>query len=485
MENRNSMKPLAIVDIFAGPGGLNEGFSNVCEPLGHRSFTSVLAAEMDTNAHETLTLRSFFRTASTEGVSGSYYRYIRGEQSLKFDSKNKDLFVEAQQKSLRVTLGTPDGNNLFDLKLSQVLKDQTHWVLLGGPPCQAYSTARRWTFRTEGGFDLSGDHRAHLYKEYLRIIQKFGPSVFVMENVKGILSSKYFTAIRDDLQQVEFEGFGYNIYSVVQPENDTADPREFLVKAEKYGVPQKRHRVVLLGVRKDIKVVPRKLVPSQVMVSVFDALSDLPKLRSGISKGLNTDEAWIDVVGRYVEQLSEAHGFGVTAIEKLPQSSTSYLSKADKSRYFDWVNDANLKSLPNHTTRGHMQDDLARYLFAALFGKKHGYSPKSEDFPESLAPKHRSWNTGKFNDRFRVQVAHEPATTIVSHISKDGHSFIHYDPAQARSLTVREAARLQSFPDNYFFCGPRTEQFKQVGNAVPPLLAYQIGEIVAELFRDV
>jgi len=132
-----------------------------------------------------------------------------------------------------------------------------------------------------------------------------------------------------------------------------------------------------------------------------------------------------------------------------------------------------------------MASDLWRYIYAAAYAQVHDRSPKLSEYPEALLPNHKNAKTGKFADRFRVQLADHPSSTVTCHIAKDGHYFIHYDPAQCRSLTVREAARLQTFPDDYFFEGPRTEQYKQVGNAVPPYLAEQIGKVVAEILDSI
>jgi DNA (cytosine-5)-methyltransferase 1 len=146
-----------------------------------------------------------------------------------------------------------------------------------------------------------------------------------------------------------------------------------------------------------------------------------------------------------------------------------------------WYHDPKLGGASLHETRAHMRSDLHRYLFASCYAAEFGISPKLTDFPGSLLPDHRNavYDNAPFADRFRVQIGTSPSTTIVSHMAKDGHYFIHPDPSQCRSLTVREAARLQTFPDNYFFEGSRTEQYIQVGNAVPPYLARKIAGVVS------
>ena len=271
-------------------------------------------------------------------------------------------------------------------------------------------------------------------------------------------------------------------------------------------MPQSRHRVFVICIRDDVASVilehalPR-LEKGMSTVSVNDVIGTMPKLRSRLSRN-DFDASWKGTVQDACELLQviqpkmkqeEKKTFDQAlkrAIEMLQgpippfRDAMGGLSIADSCpiELSEWINDENLTALPNNETRGHIDGDLQRYLFAAAFACAFGRSPKASDFPPTLAPKHANWRTGKFRDRFRVQLWDRPSTTITSHISKDGHYYIHPDPAQCRSLTVREAARLQTFPDNYFFHGSRTQQYVQVGNAVPPYLAWQIAKRVWDVF---
>ena len=346
-----------------------------------------------------------------------------------------------------------------------------------------------------------------------------------MENVKGLLSATLkkvgvFRRILDDLRDpgtaIKREGRasggvqkgGYRIYSLTSGkvfENSGIDGA--VIRSELFGVPQARHRVILLGVRDDLPMIaPRTLVAKSV-VSASSVLRDLPKLRSGISpKSEDGGEEWKDHLKAQVARRWANAGTArvsdkglAKAIQKrlekvvVPQAGRGgeFLSLTVGSGYRpDWFSDGKIGGVCNHSSRSHMPEDLYRYFYAACFAKQYSRSPSLSEFPTDLLPEHESVSTaleggGHFSDRFRVQVGARPSTTIVSHISKDGHYYIHPDPLQCRSLTVREAARLQTFPDNYLFCGTRTAQYVQVGNAVPPLLAQQIGEIVRDLLGTV
>jgi DNA (cytosine-5)-methyltransferase 1 len=229
--------------------------------------------------------------------------------------------------------------------------------------------------------------------------------------------------------------------------------------------------------------------------SVSDAIGTMPALRSGISRGQDDASTWRREVVEAAKLLAGMHwgkgddplrhAFSSVAKRLKDGSPTSRTASclpesygASNDELPRWLERPGLRAIAQHETRGHMASDLGRYLFAAVFGAVRGYSPKAADFPLALSPDHRNWHSGVFNDRFRVQLADEASTTVTSHISKDGHYFIHPDPMQCRSLTVREAARLQTFPDDYLFVGNRTQQYVQVGNAVPPFLARQIAGLL-------
>jgi len=229
-------------------------------------------------------------------------------------------------------------------------------------------------------------------------------------------------------------------------------------------------------------------------------------VRSGLSKGQDCPETWHAELKKIdMEDVSNHladHPDRKRILKRLNQiigrrkaRHTETLSREypafDESNQavLNDLHDENLKTITGHEARSHMASDLRRYLFAAAYAEITGISPKLSDFPPTLLPSHRNVELGRtgkmFSDRFRVQTAEGGSTTVTSHISKDGHYFIHYDPEQCRSLTVREAARLQTFPDNYKFEGPRTSQYHQVGNAVPPYLSRQIAGIIADVLAEI
>jgi len=509
--------PVPIVDLFAGPGGLGEGFASCTTGAQQPSFEVRLSIEMDLDAHTTLELRSFFRQFPQGAAPEEYYQRLRGTIT------TEELFAchpaqaaRARAEAWRAELGKVPTKELHE-RIRQAVEGSPQWVLCGGPPCQAYSTVGR---SRRGGI-ADDDKRIYLYREYLRILAEHEPSVFIMENVKGLLSSRVagsglFPQILADLHTPgpavghKRSTAQYRVLSLVNAPrrfdvtgNPQFDPQEFVIRSEQFGVPQSRHRVILLGVREDLwnTSVPI-LTPAPREVPVSQVLQGLPKLRSGLSRTTDGPEEWRTALEEVLsagllKTLPNGHYMEVrrAVIEGL-DAVRNY--RADRGGEFvpchasigyrpDWYLDPRMGGVANHASRPHMASDLHRYLFATAYAKVVGRSPELRDFPIALLPQHRNvTEVGKelyFDDRFRVQVPNRPSTTVTCHIAKDGHYYIHPDPAQCRSLTVREAARIQTFPDNYLFCGTRTAQYRQVGNAVPPLLAQQIAHVVLGILR--
>ena len=413
---------LSFIDLFAGAGGLSEGFVQAgFEPVAH--------VEMNEFAAKTLETRSAYYYLKANDNLELYYRYLRAELT------REQFLGNIPEKYLKPviceTMSDRSLPNLFR-KIDGIMGERgikTVDVIIGGPPCQAYSLVGRAQSK-HMETPMSEDPRNNLYKLYGRFLKRYQPRMFVFENVMGIESAnggRTWKNIQKYLKRV-----GYEIECHEQ-------------NAKYFGVLQNRRRMIIVGWLKEsgLKYPDFQEVKTDAIVN--DLLKDLPILHPG---------------------------------EGASEYRTSHMS--------DYVRDTGIRTcsdvLTLHKSRPNKDRDIAIYKKAIELwseGKRLNYN----GLPDELKT-HK--NRSAFLDRFKVVEGNEPyCHTMLAHISKDGHYFIHPDPEQHRSITVREAARIQSFPDNYYFEGPRTAQFVQIGNAVPPLMAKGIAEgIAAELKGD-
>lgn len=522
-----------LIDVFAGCGGFSEGFLAYD---GVHQFDLALAVDNDNHAHRTHLLRTFVHQFDVPPEE--YYALIRSPKTPD-EKKIDELYLaypeEADAAEYRVLCAELGAGDAADREIHDLidcrLQGRRDWVLIGGPPCQAYSIAGRSRNRAKEGYEAAEDKRHFLYREYLKIIAEHWPAVFVMENVPGVIHSKVgnkgiWKKILEDLADPvsaldmmdyagEYEGYG--LYSLVEPDRGhdlfkrpLIEPDEFIVECDQYGVPQSRKRVFVLGVRSDLvdaKVSPVQLVPADREINCGEVIEDLPRLRSAFSQKYgDSNDTWLDFMKTFDSQNWWEDSEELAQIRKVAQKHLSRLRlpKAGTGGSYvrgrkvgsgiptpmrEWLVDERLDGACNHESKAHMPKDIHRYLFAACHTLVNENLLRLVHFPKDLLPEHenidatdsKALSHSNFADRFAVQAKNRPARTVVSHIAKDGHYYIHPDPSQGRSFSVREAARIQTFPDNYFFPGPRTEGYRQVGNAVPPYLARQIAAIVDDV----
>lgn len=422
---------IRFLDLFAGAGGLSEGFMQAGD------FAPIAHVEMDAAACNTLRTRAAYRWLLQNDKVEVYTKYLQGNIT------RRELYAAVPVEEMEAVIEAPIGkeSNPEIFRRIDALNDgQEVDLILGGPPCQAYSLVGR----SRVGATIKTDKRNYLFHYYVEFLKKYKPRYFVFENVTGLFSAKddegnrFYDQVLKAFREVEYDASSY------------------LFKAEQYGVPQSRHRVIIVGRRKDvvdcgsIALIPQGECP----VTIDELFSDLKSLQAG--------EGTIHANGRKrgrqpIDWLKTAgiadNTFPVTFHQARP------VWEHDKYIYRKAVEAWN--------------EDIPRRFNYAL------------DLPRELQT-HR--NIKSFTDRFKVVdgKAHA-AHTVVAHIQKDGHYYIHPDIRQNRSLTPREAARLQTFPDNYYFEGAsdkasRTSAYRQIGNAVPVMLARQIAEELKKKF---
>ncbi|GAB1157861.1 DNA cytosine methyltransferase [Paenibacillus illinoisensis] len=407
------------IDLFAGAGGLSEGFIR-------QGFEPVAHIEMDAYAAQTLKTRAAYYYLKENGGLDVYHRYLKNLIT------RDELYQEVDSKVLKTVLNREISNQSID-EIFQTIDEslenkQTSAVdvLIGGPPCQAYSLVGR----ARDPYNKEHDPRNYLYQQYVKFLEKYKPKLFVFENVPGILTAgkgKLF----EDVKRIMDEA-GYDIEARI-------------LDASMFGVLQKRRRVILIGWVKGTGLFYPDFDNYNHKYLVSDILNDMPALQPGETRDF--------IYNAYPSDYLRKHGI----------------------RSDDDI-------LVQHISRPHNDHDREIYKLAIEQWDKEKKRLKYTDIPE----KNRTHkNITAFLDRFKV-VARDLSYshTMVAHIAKDGHYYIHPDIKQLRSLSVREAARIQSFPDNFFFEGPRTAMFTQIGNAVPPLMAESIAEKILQILEN-
>jgi DNA (cytosine-5)-methyltransferase 1 len=405
------MSKINFIDLFAGASGMSEGFLKAgLKPVSH--------IEVNEDACFTIKTRASYHYLLENRKLDTYYDYLR--QRITRDDLYDNIPAEVLDSVLNIEISDNSIDSIFT-KIKTLQKDDTIDVIIGGPPCQAYSLLGRHQK------EIENDPRNKLYIQYGRFLEEFKPKAFVFENVPGLLSAdkgEHFKNLK-----IYFKQLGYEVY------HKTLD-------ASDYGVLQARKRVIIIGWLKEndfgfpeISVLPKNH-------KVHDVFYDLPKLKPGERQ----------------------------EIAKYRNKKNQYLKQFELRNGVQFVT--------QHISRPHNERDLAIYAYTIKKWNSENVRVKYSDIPKALRT-HK--NLTSFLDRFKVVNGEGLSHTIVAHIAKDGHYYIHPDIEQCRSISVREAARLQSFPDDFYFEGSRTSIFKQIGNAVPPLMAYAIAQKIRDL----
>lgn len=395
-----------IIDLFAGAGGLSEGFRR-------NGFDIVAHVEMDRYASYTLKTREAYYYCKENNMLSLYISYLKGKVS------REELYKNIPKSVIDRVINEEISDNTLSLifnKIDNRLENEKVLGIIGGPPCQAYSVAGRSRMKEK----IKNDPRNYLYLYYLEFIKKYSPSFFVFENVQGILSAKkgaIFQDIKDRMRKL-----GYTIDYKLLDSND-------------FGVVQHRKRIIIIGYKKELNIDYPKFDKINFKYSIKDLFQDLPKIKDGeINNNYSSNS------NDCLENLKIRN----KSWNVLTYNQSRKLNDNDKEIYKICIKNKNIKYC---------------------------------DLPNNLI-KHN--NKQAFLDRFKVVDYDKPCHTMVSHISKDGHHYIHPDINQCRSLTVREAARIQTFPDDYYFESSRTNAYKQIGNAVPVFMAEQIAKKIKE-----